>query len=135
MNNTTSYDYREAMKADILEQLSDNEWKWGPGQFPDKDTFVEQMTDCLWADDDVTGNGPAGEYTDAATSKNNVLANEDLLKEALQLFCDEATLIQHLFDWTYYDVTIRCYLLNEVLYDLAGELEEEGYFSQEEEEA
>lgn len=135
MKNTTTYDYREAMKADILEQLSDNEWKWGPGQFPDKDTFVDQMQDCLWDDDDVTGNGYAGGYTDEQTARDYVLANEDLLKEALYEFCDNDQIIRHLFDWTYYDTTIRCYLLGQVLYDLAEELEEEGYFSQEDEEA
>lgn len=113
----TSYDYREEMKKDIMDYLNDN--------YPNiqvtpdnREEWSEKLNDELWIADSVTGNG-SGSYTfNSYKAKEYVTDNMDLCTEALQEFCDDSKTIAEKFlceEWEYFDVTIRCYLLGEMI--------------------
>ena len=121
------YDYREAMKDDIKEYLTDNytneELK---EKMKDRDAFAEELNDDLWVTDSVTGN-TSGSYTfNRWTAREYVTDNKDLLREALQEFCTDAqTIGEKVLDeeWEYFDVTIRCYLLYNMISEVLDEME------------
>lgn len=104
-----AYDYRKALRADIKDYIKEN----GAGDY-------ETLYDELWTADGVTGNA-SGSYTfSRAEAKKYVKANIDLAIEALKEFGYD---LEHFAEkvedeeWEYLDVTIRCYLLGEVLAD------------------
>ena len=113
------YNYREAMKEDIKDYIKENYKK-----IPSYDDVYDE----LWIADGVTGNG-SGSYTFcSATAKENISDNEEILQEALKEFCVDSETIADKFlnsDWEYFDVTIRCYLLGEILQEVINELKEE----------
>lgn len=94
----------------------------------DRDGLEEYLSDTLWTDDSVTGNG-SGSYTfNAARAREYVVDNTDILKDACaDLGVSDEEIGKHFMsaDWEYFDVTIRCYLLNGVISDV---LEESGKF-------
>lgn len=127
------YDYKEAMKEDIREAISDNEWRYTG---LDRDKLEETLNDDLWIDDSVTGNG-SGSYTfNAEEAKEYVFADGmGYYAEAVEEFgLDAKTIEEHLTDYEYIDVTIRCYLLGQIISELLDEYEAEGFFEEEEEE-
>ena len=105
------YDYRKAMKEDILNYIKDNnvleEYEYDTAH-----DLHELLNDQLWADDSITGNGPYG-YEGPAHCEEHLNGNLRLLLEALHVFGqsfkdlpqDDNALFQ------YADATIRCYLL------------------------
>ena len=128
------YDYREAVKADVLEYIR-NEIDFS--EFETLDELEEKLNDDLWTVDSVTGNG-SGSYTfNRWTAKEYVVDGMDELKEALREFGTEAETIAEKFldeDWEYFDVTIRCYLLGECIAAALEELEDEFNEAHEDEE-
>jgi len=129
------YDYREAMKDDIRQAISENidlaDYR------KDRDGLEEYLNDNLFCDDSVTGNA-SGSYTfNSYQAGEYVKDNIDLCREALQEFCVEADTIAEKFlgeEWEYFDVTIRCYLLGECISSVLDEMEENGDFTQADEE-
>lgn len=119
------YDYREAMRDDIKRAIEDNKdfWNWDEMDIDEK---RECLNEQLWCDDSVTGNG-SGSYTfNAAEALENIKGNEDLITEAVDEFCiDAKTVAEHLTDWEYWDVTIRCSLLWQMIDEVLDEMEEE----------
>lgn len=120
------YNYREAMKNDIKNAIDENAKFWDGWEDMDIDEKAEFLDDELWCDDSVTGNGSGSYACFTWEAADYVRDNEDLAKEAAREFCTDAdTIAEHLFDYVYWDVTIRCYLLyemvREVLEDLYGE--------------
>lgn len=109
------YDYREAMREDVKNALEEMETT-GKTQ--------DEIYDELWIDDSVTGNA-SGSYTfNSFKAREYVAGNEDLLVEALEEFgADEGQYKKALIDAEYADVTIRCYLLAEVLDEVYEEKE------------
>lgn len=104
-----NYNYYESMKEDIKEYLKETEER-------DFNTLYDDM----FIDDSITGNA-SGSYTFSTyEAEENICHNLDLLKEACDEFCcgipDGAEAC---------DVTIRCYLLGQVLTEVLEELEEE----------
>ena len=60
------------------------------------------------------------------TAREYVTDNKDLLREALQEFCTDAQTIGEKFldeEWEYFDVTIRCYLLYNMISEVLDEME------------
>ena len=108
-----SYDYREAMLEDVLDYLRDN---YNAQDVENYEDLKESLNDDLWVEDSVTGNG-SGSYTFcSATAREYLAGNEEVFEEAAKAFCIEAkTIVEHLFDYEWLDVTIRCYLLNEIV--------------------
>ena len=122
------YNYYEAMMTDVRNYI-ENEIELN--DYETIEELEEALNDDLWIDDSVTGNG-SGSYTFSSyTAKEYVTENEDLCREALEEFCVDADTIAEKFlaaDWEYFDVTIRCYLLGQivgvVLEEIAEEFEE-----------
>ena len=115
-----AYDYREAVKDDVLEYIN-NEIN-----FEDFDTLEdleEYLNDELWTVDSVTGNA-SGSYTFSTyEAEENIAHNWDLLAEALEEFGNEENPISKGAEWC--DVTIRCYLLGECIAAALEEIEDD----------
>jgi hypothetical protein len=110
-----SYNYKDAVKADVVEYLKEN---YTPEEMAekmaDRDEFRDELYDDLWVDDSVTGNG-SGNYTmDREKAREYVLDDMGAIADALREFCVDASTIGEKFlaeDWEYLDVTARCYVL------------------------
>lgn len=113
------YDYRKAMTEDIHDFLS-YEYKDVENvkdEFDSYDSLREDIYDRLWVDDSVTGNA-SGSYTfNREQAKEYVNDNMSLAVEACREFgCIEQfaeKIADEEYEWI--DVTIRCYLLGEIL--------------------
>ena len=102
------YDYYKAVKEDAIDAIIEGvNWN-GVEYLEDED----KIYDDLWIDDGVTGNG-SGSYTFSSwKAEENVCHNLDLLGEALSEFgCDG----REMNDGEWADVTIRCYVLGQVI--------------------
>ena len=110
-----NYDYRENVKEDIINYIKENY---------DKEDILElnenQLYDDLFINDSVTGNG-SGSYTfNTYQAEEYICHNLDLLREACNEFCCEIPEGAEACD-----VTIRCYLLGQLLDEVLDELKNE----------
>ena len=121
------YNYREALREDIRNYITENEITVTPDTV---DELEDRLRDELFCEDSVTGNG-SGSYTfNAWRAEENLCHNLDLLGEALEEFdCSSDYLAKKGAEAC--DVTIRCYLmpqvLGQVLRELADEYEEDEF--------
>lgn len=115
-----AYNYREHLKADVVDSLD----MFVPHSYDDVEEFRVHLDERLWVEDSVTGNG-SGSYTfSREDAKANVLANLDLLHEAMEDFEVTDEEIGKRFmadDWEWFDVIIRCSLLSGVCEEVAEE--------------
>lgn len=123
------YDYEMVMGADIRDYIRENYTEEEIREkLEDRDEWETELNDDMWISDSVTGNA-SGSYTfNRWKSEEYVTDNNDLLQEALREFCVDAETIAEKFldeEWEYFDVTIRCYLLGQVLHSVLDEIEEE----------
>lgn len=115
------YDYREAVKNDVLDYIRDNI------DFADYDTLEdleEYLNDELWTVDSVTGNA-SGSYTfNTWQAEENLSHNWDLIVECASEFGIEPEISD---DYKrgpeYWDVSIRCYLLSSAIAEALEEIE------------
>ena len=124
-----TYSYQQAMAADINNYLLDDYTEEELRELlADRDSFEEELRDRLWTADSVTGNA-SGSYTfNRWKASQYVVDNIELLDEAASEFGMDATSVGEAVlreDWEYLDVTIRCYLLGQMLAEVLDELEEE----------
>lgn len=111
------YDYKEAMRKDIRQYLEEN-WEEGK-RIEDKDR--DTLYDDMFVDDGVTGNG-SGSYTfDSFKAEEYVCHNLNLLGEALDEFCVDGNTLREKMSGEWADVTIRCYLMGQLLDDVIEE--------------
>lgn len=115
------YDYREAVKNDVLEYINNEvnleEWRG------DRDGLEEKLNDDLWTVDSVTGNA-SGSYTfNTYEAEENLCHNLDLLAEACEEFGGGCDLLKDGAEAC--DVTIRCYLLGECIAAALDEIEDD----------
>jgi hypothetical protein len=106
------------MKADIRQYMEDENLV-----YTDREDLEEQLNDLLWTADSVTGNA-SGSYTfNREEAKEHVLDNIDLLKDAYDEFGQREQFAEDFFNenWERMDVTIRCFLLGQVLYEVLEE--------------
>lgn len=126
------YDYREAVRNDVIEQVKDGYKENSLRLYKEegRDALEEYLNDELWIDDQVTGNG-SGSYTfNTWEAEENLCHNMDLLAEACDDFMqDVGEAVKRGAE--YCDVTIRCYLLGSAISEAIDELEKEGYFEEE----
>lgn len=109
-----SYNYREEMKQDIEEYLHENASEY---EDLDLDEIREKLYDDLWMKDSVTGNA-SGSYTfNSFRAEEYIKDNLDLLGEAYEDFGTPEDLGRAFInqDYEIMDVTIRCYLLSEII--------------------
>lgn len=125
-----NYDYREAVKNDVMEYVK-NEIDFS--DFDTLEELEEHLNEELWTADSVTGNG-SGSYTFSTyEAEENICHNLDLLGEALEEFGSGADyLITNGAEAA--DVTIRCYLLGECIAAALEELEDDFNEAHEDEE-
>lgn len=123
------YDYREAVKNDIIDYINDHDVKVTSSN---RDEVYEQLYDEMFISDSVTGNA-SGSYTfNTWKAEENLCHNLDLLGEALSEFGSDPAKIMESPEAC--DVTIRCYLLSEMLGEVLDELEEDDEDDDEEDE-
>ena len=116
-----AYNYKEVMGNDVIEAI---------GEYMECETVsvedldFDTLRDYLLSDDCVTGNG-SGSYTMSnALARDYVLDNEELQADVIREFgLDSETIAGKIHDWEYWDVSIRCYLLDEVLQYVIEELQ------------
>ena len=101
------YNYYKAMKEDVKNYLEENNLQLN------EDTYND-IYDEMFISDEITGNA-SGSYTFSTyQAEENICHNMDLLQEACDEFCCEPKLDNA--EWC--DVTIRCYLLGQVLSEM-----------------
>lgn len=111
------YDYKEALREDILEWFKEN----GVTGFVSENER-ERIYDELWICDSVTGNA-SGSYTfNTWVAEENICHNLDLIEEVEDEFGKSDKSINNA---EYWDVSIRCYLLGQVLDEVISEWNEE----------
>lgn len=117
------YNYLEAMKSDIKDYIKN---EVNTSNYSDREELENDLNDILWNEDSVTGNA-SGSYTfNRADAKEYADNNMDLLVEACKEFgVDNETVCKKFFaeDWEYFDVTIRCYLLNHAISEALDEID------------
>lgn len=122
MMNNEVYDYREAVKDDILEALNngdydyilnDDEYKDENGALVTDDNLYNALYDAMWIDDSITGNA-SGSYTfNTYKAESYLCHNLDLLADACDYFGSNTDILKDGAEAC--DVTIRCLLLGECL--------------------
>lgn len=105
------YDYYASMKEDIKEYLEGTD-----------ERDFDKLYDEMFLEDSITGNA-SGSYTFSTyKAEENICHNQDLLQEALAEFGENyGEALEKGAE--YCDVTIRCYLLGQVLTEVLEELE------------
>jgi hypothetical protein len=114
------YNYIEALKNDIRQYMEDNESYLN---YTDREDLEEQLNDLLWTADSVTGNA-SGSYTfNRAEAKEYVMDNMPLAVDAFREFDQIEKFADYIANEEYeaIDVTIRCFLLGQVLYEVLEE--------------
>jgi hypothetical protein len=117
----TYYDYFEEMKNDVNDWIKENinldEW------IGRADELGEYLYETMWTVDSVTGNA-SGSYTFSTyEAEENLAHNWGLLEEALEVFGQTGTdMLDKGAEWC--DVTIRCYLLPQVISAVLEEYED-----------
>ena len=118
------YDYEATMKADILEALRE---QGITVTTENRDELEQSLYDDLWIDDAVTGNGSGSYFFNSYKAREAVLnGGMDHFINACSDFGIEAEEVGKHFlkeDWEWIDVTIRCYLLGQVLSEVLDEIE------------
>ena len=124
------YDYYEAVKEDLKQYVKD---VYGPESVEDVEAIDrDTLYDRAFVSDAVTGNA-SGSYTFSTwDAEENLCHNMDLLEEAANEFGDGLELLGRGAEAC--DVTIRCYVLGQVIDDALEELKEELLEEEEEEE-
>ena len=117
------YNYLNAMKNDIEDYIKN---EINTTNYSNREELENDLNDTLWTVDSVTGNA-SGSYTfNSAEAAEYVNDNIDLLSEACAEFgVDSATVGEKFLDedFEYFDVTIRCYLLNQAISEALDEID------------
>lgn len=129
------YDYHKAVADDIRELIKEREedksfrlsWyaheKDGKHYF-NREEAANDLGNLAFNDDAVTGNA-SGSYTmSTLVAERCLVGNLDLLDEALDNFGEDANKMQ-LAGPEWADVTVRCYLVDEVVDEVLTEYEKE----------
>ena len=125
------YDYESAVLEDVKQHIREN---YEAAEFieraeDEREELEEELNDACWIDDSVTGNA-SGSYTfNSWKAEQYVAHNLDLLGDALSEFGYDSdfSVLSKGAEWC--DVTIRCYLLGQVIPQAIDEMVDE--FSEE----
>ena len=113
------YNYEDQVKNDLIDFINDN---YNLNDFANIDEMYQTIYDDAFICDSVTGNGSGSYFCNTWKSEEAICHNLDLLGEALQEFGDDASLLQRGAEAC--DVTIRCYLVGQLLNEVLEELAE-----------
>ena len=106
------YNYLENLKEDIKAYIKENDIT---------NLDEDSLYDDMFIEDSITGNGCGSYYCNAWKAEEALAHNLDLLQEA----CEEFGSTPELNNPEACDVTIRCYLLGQILQEVLDDLEEE----------
>lgn len=116
---------REEMYADIKNYIESNvNFK----DYEDRYDLEDKLRDDLWIEDSVTGNASGSYYCNSWRAKESVLSNMEDFGDAIREFCESTAEVGRWFideEWETMDVTIRCYLLGEMISTVLDDMEEE----------
>ena len=128
----SKYNYKEHVKEDLKRWLKDNniiqqatDEKWT------EDEFRDWITDEVWDDDDVTGNGTFFYDTEEKCSEY-LSGNFNILYNAIEEYHpdDNVNIIIEEYEnksiARFFDCVIRCYFLGECIEEIIEELKDEG---------
>lgn len=109
----TLHDYKEQIKNDILENAK---------YYKDSISDLEELSEQMWTDDSITGNG-SGTYFDSEDKAREAIGpliwSNDLLDIFKEYGYDRVPMEKGA---RFIDTSIRCFLLNECIYELEPEL-------------
>lgn len=116
-----NYNYFKNVKEDVKEAIKE---RYEKDEILGDEIDTDNLYDDLFIDDSVTGNA-SGSYTfNTYEAEENIAHNMDLLKEALDEFGGEyGEALERGAEFC--DVTIRCYMLGQVISEAIEELKEE----------
>ena len=118
------YNYEDAVREDVIEYIKDNySIRDLKENLEDKDEFYQDLYDDLFVSDSVTGNASGSYYCNAWKAEEAVCHNMDLLADALEEFGNDLDILRDGAEAC--DVTIRCYMLGQVLGDAIDDIENE----------
>lgn len=122
------YNYYEAVKEDVKNYIENNIIL---SDYDDKDELFQYLEEVLWNENSVTGNA-AGSYTfNRWEAEENLCHNLDILEDIKEEWGVENL---DFFNPEILDVTIRCYLLSDVISEVLDEMEDNGELPEEWEE-
>ena len=125
--NTKSSKYFDQMKQDVLDYAITDEIR-EEIRNGNREEVEERLNDECWIDDSITGNASGSYFFNRQKAMEKVVEEIDLLVEAIKEFCIDSKEVGERFincDWEYFDVTIRCYLLGQVISEVLDEIEQE----------
>ena len=119
------YDYYKNVREDIKQRL--NEWLDFDriNDYSDIDEVINAVYDDFFNSDSITGNGSGSYAFNSWAAEENLCHNMDLLKEALNEFGGE--LNDYIDSAEACDVTIRCYVLGQLVGEVVKEFVEEQF--------
>lgn len=120
------YNYREAVKEDVKNWMQENHQ---PGESMELEYDYDTVFEGCWVADEVTGNG-SGSYTFSTYKARKNFFEDDnsedyiynMFQEGL-VSLDEVGRKMACGEWEWIDVSIRCYLLSEVVSEVLEEME------------
>lgn len=113
----TKYDYRAAMYDDIKNYITEN---IDFADYEDREDLEQKLYNDLWCEDAVTGNGSGSYFFNTYKAEEAICHNLDLLGEAVEEFGGDMDVLKSGAEAC--DVTIRCYLLGEIIHTVLDEL-------------
>lgn len=125
------YDYFDVMMQDVREAIP---YTVSLEDFrTDREGLEEELNDRLWISDSVTGNASGSYFCNAWRAEEAICHNWELLEETADAFGYEnvGDVLKRGPETA--DVIIRCYLLPQVIREVLDEMEEDGFFQDEEE--
>ena len=115
------YNYRREMMEDVRNYIDNNVSLY---DFSSREELEEYLNDTLWVEDSVTGNA-SGSYTFSTyDAEENLAHNFDLIEQAASDLGIEPIITsgyEHGAEW--WDVTIRCWMLSEIIGEVLDEIE------------
>lgn len=121
------YNYYEVMKEDveqaITEYMEENNITIEEIE-EEREKYKEEFNDLFWVDDSVTGNGSGSYFYCSEEAKTAVFDNMFLAVESAKEFDCLDKFVESLrdSDYEWIDVTIRCYLLYQIIDDVVDDL-------------
>lgn len=112
------YNYKEVLRDDINSYIKQNA---NLSDYNSKDDAFNALYDDMFVSDSVTGNASGSYFCNAWKAEEAICHNLDLLEDALSEFGDTFSTMGG--NAEAFDVTIRCYLLSEVLSEILDEFE------------
>lgn len=123
--------YTTDLLTDIREYIDEN---INYADYESLDHLRNYLNDELWANDDVTGNGPNGGYYSSTADARERFFDDAFnnFDEVVSGLSDPSTVMEHFLegDWDWFDTLVRCYLLGGCIDSVLDDIESDFYEAQ-----